>query len=115
MAENRRDLPVPVRVTLTRPGGTRTTEYAINLSAGGACLQVREPLGAGERVSLELVLPSGEDSLTLEGEVVWCTEEEEAGVDHTRFQEMGIRFEPKQQRGLERLALFTTQGGDARR
>jgi uncharacterized protein (TIGR02266 family) len=115
MAENRRDLPVPVRVTLMRPDGTRTTEYAINLSAGGACLQVRDPLGAGERVSLELVLPSGGQPLRLEGAVVWCTEEEEAGVDRTRFREMGIRFEPTRQRGLERLALFTTQAGDSRR
>ena len=115
MAENRRDLPVPVRVTLTRPGGTRTTEYAINLSAGGACLQVREPVGAGERVSLEFVLPSGGDALRLEGEVVWCTEEEEAGVGHTRFRELGIRFEPTRQSGLERLGLFATQAGDSRR
>ena len=115
MAENRRDLPVPVRVSLTRPGGTRTTEYSINLSAGGACLQVRDPLRAGERVSLEFVLPSGGDPLRLEGEVVWCTEEQEAGVDRTRFLELGIRFEPTRQKGLERLALFTTQGGDSRR
>ena len=115
MAENRRDLPVPVRVTLTRPGGTCTTEYSINLSAGGVCLQVRDPLGVGERVSLEFVLPSGGDPLRLEGVVVWCTEEEEVGVDGTRFREMGIRFEPTRQSGLDRLALFTTQGGDARR
>jgi uncharacterized protein (TIGR02266 family) len=115
MAENRRDLPVPVRVTLTRPGGARTTEFSINVSAGGVCLQVRDPLAAGERVSLEFVLPPGGDPLKLEGVVVWCTEEEEAGVDRTRFREMGIRFEPTRQSGLERLALFTTQGGDSRR
>jgi uncharacterized protein (TIGR02266 family) len=115
MAENRRDLPVPVRVTLTRPCGTRTTEYAINLSAGGACLQVRAPLCAGERVSLALVLPAGGDPLELEGEVVWCTADEEAGVDRTRFREVGIRFQPARQKGLERLVFFTTQGGDSRR
>ena len=40
MAETRRDLPVPVKVHLTRPGGVRTIEYAVNLSAGGACLQI---------------------------------------------------------------------------
>ena len=115
MAENRRDLPVPVRVTLTRPDGTRTTEYAINLSAGGACLQVREPLGAGEPVTVEFVLPTGGGPLTLEGRVVWCTGDEEAGVDQTRFRELGIRFEGNPRREVERLARFTTQAGDSRR
>jgi hypothetical protein len=115
MAENRRDLPVPVRATLTRPDGTRTTEFAINLSAGGACLQVREPVGAGELVSLTFVLPTGGGPLTLKGHVVWCTGEEDGGVEQTRFRELGIRFEGNPRRELERLAQFTTQAGDSRR
>lgn len=114
MAENRRDLPVPVKVTLTRPGGVRTTEYAINLSAGGACLQVRDPLEPGRRVGVEFELPTGGEPVRLEARVVWCTEEEEGG-DRTRFREVGIRFEDTPRAALQRLAEFTAQAVDSRR
>jgi hypothetical protein len=46
---------------------------------------------------------------------VWCTGEEDGGVEQTRFRELGIRFEGNSRRELERLARFTTQAGDSRR
>ena len=112
MAENRRDLPVPVKVVLTRPGGERTTEYAVNLSAGGACLQVRDPLRPGDRVGLEFELPSGGGSALIDGIVVWC--EEEHG-EHARFCEMGIQFRGVEGAVSQRLARFAAQAADSRR
>ncbi|MEN8181995.1 MAG: PilZ domain-containing protein [Myxococcota bacterium] len=112
MAEKRRDLPVPVKVVLTRPGGERTTEYAINLSAGGACLQVRDPLSPGERVGLAFELPGEGGSARLEGTVVWCEKHQR---EHARFCEMGVQFRAVDGAVSERLARFAAQAVDSRR
>jgi uncharacterized protein (TIGR02266 family) len=114
MAECRRDLAVPIRVTLTRPGGEQSKEYAVNLSAGGVCLHVREPLDAGTRVRLEFELPSDAGSLHLDGRVVWCTHDGERG-DLARFCEMGIQFEGLPAALRDRLARFAAEVADSRR
>jgi uncharacterized protein (TIGR02266 family) len=114
MAESRRDLAVPIRVTLTRPGGEQSKEYAVNLSAGGVCLQVREPLGVGARVTLDFELPSDGEPVHLSGRVVWCTDEGELG-GHARFCEMGLQFDKLDPALGERLARFAAQAGDSRR
>jgi uncharacterized protein (TIGR02266 family) len=112
--EPRRDLPVPIRVELRRSDGTVSTEYAINISGGGACLQLREPPQVGERVHLEFALPIGGEPLILRAIVIWCTCLEERG-DHARFCETGVRFEHPDEATHERLLQFAEQPVDRRR
>ena len=113
-SEPRRDLPVPVRVALTTAQGTTTTEYAVNLSAGGACLQVRRPLGAGEVVHLAFELPLDETPVSVRGRVVWCTREDERS-ERGRFCEMGVRFEDVDASLVEKLRGFARQPVNRRR
>lgn len=69
--EPRRDLPVPVRVDLHRPDGTTTVEYAVNLSPGGLCLQLKIPLSEGDRVQVVFTLPPAGPTVHAEARVVW--------------------------------------------
>ncbi|HSD27232.1 MAG TPA: PilZ domain-containing protein [Vicinamibacteria bacterium] len=112
--EPRRDLPVPVRVALTTSGGTTTVEYAVNLSAGGACLQVRRPLAEGERVHLAFELPQDELPVSVAARVVWCTRDEERG-ERGRFCEMGVQFSDADATLVERLGRFARQPVNRRR
>lgn len=113
-SEPRRDLPVPVRVALTTAQGTTTTEYAVNLSAGGACLQVRRPLGAGEVVHLAFELPLDETPVSVRGRIIWCTREDERS-ERGRFCEMGVRFEDADPGLVEKLRSFARQPVNRRR
>lgn len=112
--EPRRDLPVPVRTALTRLHGTTTIEYAVNLSAGGACLQVRQPLAPGERIHLAFELPQDEIAVSVEARVIWCTREEEHG-GRSRFFEMGVQFEHTDAALREQLGRFARQPVNRRR
>jgi uncharacterized protein (TIGR02266 family) len=103
-----------VRVALTTPQGATTTEYAVNLSAGGACLQVRRPLREGELVHLSFELPLDETAVSVRGRVVWCTREAQRG-ERGRFCEMGVRFEEVDAGLVERLRSFARQPVNRRR
>jgi uncharacterized protein (TIGR02266 family) len=105
---------VPVRVALTNPQGATTIEYAVNLSAGGACLQVRRPLGPGECVHLAFELPPDESPVSVAGRVVWCTPEEERG-ERGRFCELGVQFTDADAALVERLRCFARQPVNRRR
>lgn len=113
-SEPRRDLPVPVRVALKTAQGTTTTEYAVNLSAGGACLQVRRPLGEGEIVHLAFELPLDETAVSVSGRVIWCTRAAERS-EGGRFCELGVRFEDADAGLVERLRRFARQPVNRRR
>jgi uncharacterized protein (TIGR02266 family) len=103
-----------VRTALTRLHGTTTIEYAVNLSAGGACLQVRQPLAPGERIHLAFELPQDEIAVSVEARVIWCTREEEHG-GRSRFFEMGVQFEHTDAALREQLGRFARQPVNRRR
>jgi uncharacterized protein (TIGR02266 family) len=103
-----------VRVELTTARGETTTEYAVNLSAGGACLQVRRPLRVEELVHLVFTLPRDGAPVSVSGRVVWCTREEERG-ERGRFCEMGVRFEDADPALVEKLRGFARQPVNRRR
>ncbi len=62
-------IPIPVR--LERADGMVSTEYALNLSPGGLCLQLRDPLGDSEEVRLRFSVPSLDLDLDTRARVVW--------------------------------------------
>jgi uncharacterized protein (TIGR02266 family) len=103
-----------VRTALTTAHGATTIEYAVNLSAGGACLQVRQPLAPGECIHLAFELPQEEIAVSVEARVIWCTREEEHG-GRSRFFEMGVQFGHMDPALCQRLSRFTRQPVNRRR
>jgi uncharacterized protein (TIGR02266 family) len=86
----RRHLRVPVAVAIVADDGS--TAYAMNLSAGGMCLQTREELETGRRIELRFRIPV-EKLITTRAEVVWAdceaTQRPWAGL---RYCECGLKF-----------------------
>ena len=80
-----------------RSGRTR------NVSRGGVCATLVEPLATGSEVALELVLvfdrETQSDALVLPARVVWCTEIDDA-------YQVGFAFKPFDQKRAELMALF---------
>ena len=103
-----------MRVALTTAQGATTIEYAVNLSAGGACLQVRRPLPEGECVHLAFELPQDELPVSVTARVVWCTREDERS-ERGRFCELGVRFTDADAALVERLGRFARQPVNRRR
>ena len=114
MAEARRDLPVPLAVELTRPGGTRSTEYAVNLSSGGTCLHLEEPLSPGQEVELSFDVPPDGPRVTTRAEVVWTAFDSDKATG-SRFYETGLRFHDVEGPAHEALLAFASQPLDRRR
>ncbi len=90
MPEPRQDLPIPLPVALERDGRERRTVYAVNISEGGLCLHLREPLEEGDRVSVDFTLPPDGPRVVADAVVVWSSGPGPAEGGHA---ETGLRFE----------------------
>ena len=96
MEERRRfvrlDLKVEVSywvLTSTDPLQTETT----NMSGGGLCLMLNEPLPPRTPLAIEVRLPNRDRPVTCVGEVVWCEWVPPKGdVPPHRSVEIGVQF-----------------------
>ena len=117
-AEPRQDLPIPLPVLLTRPGGACSTEFALNISPGGLCLHLQEPLPVGVEVELAFTLPPAGPPVVTLARVVWSTfdaAEEEDGEEAGRLWETGVRFGELDAPVQAALRAFAEQPRDRRR
>ncbi len=114
LAEPRQDLPIPLPVDLTRPDGTTVTVYAVNLSEGGICLHLRDPLAVGEAVEIDFVLPPDGPRVACRAEVVWCGGKgpEDGTLGHA---ETGLRFEKLDEPVREALREYASRPANRRR
>ncbi|HUJ62213.1 MAG TPA: PilZ domain-containing protein [Kofleriaceae bacterium] len=92
--------------------GKRTVEGRTrNVSRGGLCAELAEPLPVGSDLDVEMVLVFEDDvrseALRLPGRVVWCTT-----VDDSN--QVGIAFRPLDAQRLRFLTLFLSYLDDAR-
>jgi len=89
--EPRYHLAIPIPVRLERADGATSTEYALNLSPGGLCLQLREGLGDSEEVRLGFSVPALGLSVDTRARVVWTqpAKPDAHGELHT---ETGVSF-----------------------
>ena len=71
MPEPRFHLAIPIPVRLERADGEVSTEYALNLSPGGMCLQLRDTLGETEVVRLHFAVPALGVEIETRARVVW--------------------------------------------
>lgn len=71
-AHGRRRVDLPASL-LHSPDDAPRTVRVLNLSLGGACAELSDPLEPGANVTLEIVAPTLWDPLCLKGQVVWCT------------------------------------------
>jgi hypothetical protein len=113
-AEPRQDLPIPLPVTLTRPGGVEETVYAVNLSVGGLCLHLREPLRTGDVVGVDFRLPPDGPQVTCSAHVIWCGGVE-PGASGTGHAETGLRFEKLEEPVRQALYHYAIRPADSRR
>jgi len=111
-AEPRQDLPIPLPVRLVREGTRPRTVYAVNVSEGGLCLHLREPLGEGEQVTLEFTLPPSGPEVSAEARVVWSSG---VGPGETGHAETGVRFENLATELREALHAYATRPTHSRR
>ena len=93
-SRERRFLRLPLCVDVRAPGDERPgggTDYAINISVGGLCLQTSQPREAGERLTLRFSLRADSPSLCVDARVMWSLAEEDRAPG-MRYSEMGLRF-----------------------
>jgi len=87
----RLDINVKVRWERVRQKGEEKSEFTKNISGGGICLITEEKLNEGERLYLEIELPSGK-LIYARGKVVWVNEYEIIGVEIKKKYDVGIEF-----------------------
>lgn len=110
----RRDFSIPIPIEVKRSDGTRETEYAVNLSPRGLCLQLKRPIAVGEQVELRFALPPSGPSILAMGKVVWA--EHEGKLDGARrFWETGVHLADLPESAREALARYANQPIDRRR
>jgi hypothetical protein len=114
MSEPRRELAIPLPVRVERPEGGISTEYAVNLSPGGACLHLECRLAVGARVRLTFDLPPEGPHIEVLAAVVWSSDAAER-PSGTRFFETGVRFEELPEAARQKLLAFASQPTDRRR
>jgi uncharacterized protein (TIGR02266 family) len=114
VAEPRRDLPVPLRVDLRRPDGSTTVEYAVNISPGGLCLQLKDPLAEGDQVQVEFTLPPSGLTVRAEARVVW-TNWMGAEGDEEYFCETGLQLAGLDETLRQQLHDYAIQPPNRRR
>ena len=94
-----------------RVGGTRLEGRTRNVSRGGLCATLVEPLAIGDDVEVELVLVFDDelqsDALRLPARVVWCTPLDEA-------HQVGVVFRALDVRRVEQIQLFLSYLRDRR-
>ena len=112
--EPRQDLPIPLPVLLTRPGGVQETVYAVNLSVGGVCLHLREPLRAGDVVEVDFTVPPDGPQVACSAHVIWCGGVE-PGASGTGHAETGLRFEKLEEPVRRALYDYATRPTNRRR
>jgi uncharacterized protein (TIGR02266 family) len=95
---------VPIPVEVRRHGSAPRRDYATNVSPGGLCLHLREPLPAGEAVALAFELPGEPGRIEIRGRVTWSEQVDPAAA--ARFFEAGVRIEVASETERERIARF---------
>ncbi|NIM90680.1 MAG: hypothetical protein GTO17_06990 [Candidatus Aminicenantes bacterium] len=90
----RLDLNVRVdwkRITETPAPEQEFSDKTKNISAGGICLVVYEKMEVGEKMQIEMELPS-KKVIKAEGKVVWVSEYEISGREEETVYDIGVEF-----------------------
>jgi hypothetical protein len=105
---------VPLRVEITLPDGSVRNEYAVNISPGGVCLHVAQPLPDEVRLDLRLWLPPDAEEVRVAAHVVWSSwhEGDDGGE---RFWETGIHFDDLSAAMSEQILGYARQPKNRRR
>lgn len=106
----RLDTTVPVAYRVVSSTATARPTTTKNLSAGGICLFVNEPLSSGATLDIEIALPGRAAPLRLTGEVVWCETYELLGAtDQVCNIQVGVKFvdiHPDDQDAIQRYMIL---------
>lgn len=101
----RRRLCIPLRVEIRDEEGCRAAVWATNLSTAGMGIQIESPCKPGSTLGVRFRLLPDTDWIEAEGEVVWCTREDDLvpGLD---YYEAGLRFLSISDEAVAALARF---------
>ncbi|NNL84761.1 MAG: hypothetical protein HKP27_03870 [Myxococcales bacterium] len=111
--EPRYQLAIPIPVRLERADGSASTEYAVNLSAGGMCLHLREPMDPDEKLVLRFRVPGIDVLVATRACVVWSQEVKVDALGGLHI-ETGLRFEgldPNTRRQIFEFASRPSEAG----
>ena len=103
-------LPVSYQVLPSEP---RQTSISADLSGGGMCLFVNEPLKLGTPLRVTISLPDRDRPIAFTAEVVWCEAYEMIGkTQRSRSIEAGVKFlqiAPEDQQAIMRYVILSLQ------
>ena len=121
MKENREfarlDLNVKVdwkKINETTKPKQEFSDKTKNISAGGLCLVVYEKLNIGEKVQIEMELPSKE-VINAEGKVVWISEYEISGREEETIYDIGVEFVKISQKERDEINKFVFASFDIKK
>ncbi len=99
-SKKKRRRPARLRISYKK-ASTFLNEYRRNLKRGGTFIKTRKPLDVGRDCVLHLTVPGFDDPVELKGSVVWSSK----GIEVMAGQEegMGIKYDPNDTSGVERL------------
>ncbi|HEY5939142.1 MAG TPA: PilZ domain-containing protein [Kofleriaceae bacterium] len=90
-------------VTLIERDGRTSEGRTANVSRGGLCADLPEPIAYGAEIDVDIILIFDEETqsepLRVAGRVVWCTS---VGATY----QTGVRFKPMAEEQLEYLTMF---------
>ena len=109
-ANKRRFFRVPLRVQVQRADSSRT-DYALNISPGGMCIQTTEACDSAARIRLRFRIGTEGKDVETEAEVMWCFSDEERSPG-LRYYEMGLRFRGLPEREAEEIDRFIEESLD---
>ena len=108
----RLDTRLPVRYRVL-PAAHADASALSDLSGGGLCLFVRDPLTPGARLEVEVTLPGRPRPILFTGEVVWCEQYDVVGrTVRSRSIEAGLKFvsiAPEDQQAITRYVSLSLQ------
>jgi len=97
---HRQALEIPASLTCGRK--KRLKGHLLNLSQGGAGIQLQRSLPASGPVRVSFSLPGAKVAVRVQGEIVWCDQRGKAGI---RFVEISSRLKRSLQLWLEKQYL----------
>ena len=108
----RLDTRLPVSYQVMR-GPASKGSLSSDISGGGVCLFLSEPLKPGTILSVEVTLPEQARRIAFTGEVIWCEQYEVIGkTQRERSVEAGVKFiqiEPPDQQAIMRHVILSLQ------
>jgi len=95
-----------ISYTKRMPSEVTKLSLSRNISSGGICLIVYEPLQKSDVLDLKIYLPEGSEPINAVGKVVWTKEFVMGDSPKNKRYDAGIEFVEVEKKDLERIQKY---------